>query len=165
MSYRLVYVRYETCGRELSSGIAKKTITGCEIWVCGNDVETKLQSSPFKRKQEPRRKSFLQLQWRGVFWVLARRTYDQYLKLMWHSQEVLGRKHPNLWQNNSLVVHLLIVQKHSSDTTFIEHVLCDFFLCPKSKKSIKVCRFAIGWGERKTVSLDKLKFMTKLFEL
>ena len=60
-------------------GLLKRVITGDETWVYGYDVETKVQSSQWKRPDEPRPKKarqvrsnmkvchcFLRLQWRGA---------------------------------------------------------------------------------------------------
>ena len=68
--------------------LLKKVIAGDELWVFGYDIETKSQSSQWKRPKEPKPKKagqvrsnvkvFLRLQWRGASCILATMSYGQY---------------------------------------------------------------------------------------
>ena len=81
--------------------LLRKVITGDELCVYGYDIETKAQSSQWKRSEEPRPLSsvkcedfahcFLRLQRRNASWILATRSYVQRRILSWRNAQNCGK--------------------------------------------------------------------------
>ena len=100
----------------------KKVITGDESWVYGYDVKTKAQSSQWKHTESPRPKKARQVRsnvkvlltvffnYHGVVhqeFLPQGRTVkkEYYLEVMRRLREALRKKRPELWKNNSWLLH------------------------------------------------------------
>lgn len=174
--------------------LLKRVITGDESWVYGYDIETKVQSSQWKSPDEPRPKKARQVRsnvkvlltvffdYHGVvhqeFLPYGRTVNKQYyLEVMRRLREAIRRKRPELWKNNSWLLHHDNAPAHSSllvrdflaknNTTIMPQppyspdlAPCDFFLFPKLKRPMKGRRFATI-EEIKTASLEELKAIPK----
>ena len=168
----------------------KRVITGDESWVYGYDVETKAQSSQWKTPEEPTPKKARQVRstvkvlltvffdYRGVVhqeFLPQGRTVNKeyYLEVMRRLREAIRKKRPELWKNNSWILHHDNAPAHSSllvrdflaktNTTVMPQppyspdlAPSDFFLFPKLKKPMKGHRFSTI-EEIKTASLKELK--------
>ena len=149
----------------------KRVITGDESWVYGYDVETKAQSSQWKTPEEPTPKKARQVRstvkvlltvffdYRGVVhqeFLPQGRTVNKeyYLEVMRRLRETIRKKRPELWKNNSWILHHDNAPAHSSllvrdflaetNTTVMPQppyspdlAPSDFFLFPKLKKPMK----------------------------
>ena len=147
--------------------LLKRVITGDKTWVYGYDVETKAQSSQWKRPEEPRPKKARQVQsnvkvlltvffhYNGVVHHeflpqghMVNKEY--YLEVMRRLREAIRRKLPDLWRNNSWLLHhdnapahtsLLVRDFLAKNNTVImpqspyspDLAPCDFFLFRKLK--------------------------------
>ena len=106
------------------SDLLKKVITGDESWVYGYDVETKAQSSQWKHTESPRPKKAHQVRsnvkvlltvfidYHGVVYqefLPQGRTVNKeyYLEVMRRLREAIRNKRPELWKNNSWLLHPL----------------------------------------------------------
>ena len=146
----------------------KKVITGDESWVYGYDVETKAQSSQWKHTESPRPKKAHQVRsnvkvlltvffdYHGVVhqeFIPQGRTVNKeyYLEVMRRLREAIRKKRPELWKNNSWLLHHDNAPAHSSllvrnflvkNNTIImpqppyspDLAPCDFFLFPRLKR-------------------------------
>ena len=174
--------------------LLKKVITGDEPCVYGYDVETKAQSSQWKHTESPRPKKARQVRsnvkvlltvffdYHGVvhqeFSPQGRTVNEEYyLEVMRRLREAIRKKRPNLWKNNSWLLHhdnapahssLLVRNFLSKNNTVImpqppyspDLATCDFFLFPILKRPMKGRRFATI-EEIKTESLRELKDIPK----
>ncbi|GAB1860480.1 Histone-lysine n-methyltransferase setmar-like protein [Camponotus japonicus] len=174
--------------------LLKRVITGDETWVYGYDVETKAQSSQWKQSDEPRPKKARQVRsnvkvlltvffdYNGVvhheFLPQGRTVNKQYyLEVMRRLREAIRKKRPNLWKDNSWLLHhdnapahtsLLVSSFLAKTNTIImpqppyspDLAPCDFFLFPKLKRPMKGRRFATI-EEIKTASLKELEDIPK----
>ena len=166
--------------------LLKKVITGEESWVYGYDVETKAQSSQWKHTKSPRPKKARQVRsnvkvlltvffdYHGVVhqeFLPQRRTVNKeyYLEVMRRLREAIRKKRPELWKNNSWLLHHENAPAHSS--LLVRNFLakkpyspdlapCVFFLFPRLKRPMKGRRFATI-EEIKTESLKELKDIPK----
>lgn len=154
-----------------NSDIFTNVITGDESWIYEYDPETKKQSMEWKKTGEPRTKKarmskskikammMVFFDSRGIVlleWVPQGQTVNSvyYLGVMKRLRERVRRKRPDLWQNQSWVLHhdnapshtALIVRQFlaKTSTTVLEHppyspdlAPCDFFLFPKIKEKLK----------------------------
>ena len=111
--------------------LLKRVITGDESWVYGYDVETKAQSSQWKFKGEPRQKKARQVRskvkvlitvffdYHGIVhheFLPVGRTVNKeyYLEVMRRLREAIRKKRPELWKNNSWLLHHDNAPAHSS---------------------------------------------------
>lgn len=153
----------------------KRVITCDESWFFTYDPETKRQSMHWKSPKSPRMKKarmskskfkammivFFDIQ--GIIhveWVPEGQTVTQhyYLEVLTRLREKIRRKRPELWKENSWVLHQDNAPAHSafSVKTFLanhnipvlEHppyspdlAPCDFYLFPKIKSALKGTRF------------------------
>ena len=159
----------------------------------GYDVETKAQSSQWKHTESPRPKKARQVRsnvkvlltvffdYHGVVhqeFSPQGRTVNKeyYLEVMRRLREAIRKKRPELWKNNSWLLHhdnapahssLLVHNFFAKNNTVImlqppyspDLALCDFFLFPRLKRPMKG-RFATI-EEIKTESLRELKDIKK----
>ena len=168
----------------------KRVIRGDESWVHGYDVETKAQSSQWKTPEEPTPKKARQV--RSAVKVLLTVFFDYrsvvhqeflpqgrtvnkeyYLEVMRRLREAIREKRPELWKNNSWILHhdnapanssLLVRDFLAKTNTTVMHQRpyspdlgpSDFFLFPKLKKPMKGHRFSTI-EEIKTASPKELK--------
>lgn len=175
--------------------LLKRLITGDETWVYGYDVETKVQSSQWRRSGSPRPKKARQV--RSNVKVMLTVFFDfngivhheflpqgqtinkeYYLQVQRRLREAIRKKRPDLWQNNSWLLHhdnapahtsLLVrefLAKHKTVTMpqppySPDMAPCDFFLFPKIKRTLKGRRFA-SIDDIKGESLKELKAITKI---
>lgn len=174
--------------------LLKRVITGDESWVYGYDVETKAQSSQWKSPGEPRPKKARQVRsnvkvlltvffdYHGVVheeFLPQGRTVNKeyYLEVMRRLRESIRKKRPEMWKENSWILHhdnapahksLLVSSFLAKNSTSImpqppyspDLAPCDFFLFPKLKRPMKGRRFATI-EEIKAASLKELKAMPK----
>jgi len=111
--------------------LLKKVITGDETWVYGYDVETKAQSSQWKQSDEPRPKKARQVRsnvkvlltvffdYNGVVhheFLPQGRTVNKeyYLEVMRRLRDAIRKKRPNLWKDNSWLLHHDNAPAHTS---------------------------------------------------
>jgi len=154
-----------------NAGIFSNVITGDETWIYEYDPETKKQSMEWKKKGEPRSKKarmskskikamlILFFDSRGIVlqeWVPQGQTVNSayYLEVMKRLRDRVRKKRPDLWQNQSWVLHHDNAPSHTAiivkqflartSTTVIEHppyspdlAPCDFYLFPKIKEKLK----------------------------
>jgi len=101
--------------------LLKRVITGDETWVYGYDVETKAQSSQWKRPEEPRPKKAHQVRSNVILLIVffdyngamhreflpQGRTVNKeyYLEVMRRLREAIRKKRPELWNNQSWILH------------------------------------------------------------
>lgn len=109
----------------------KKVITGDESWVYGYDIETKAQSSQWKRPEEPRPKKARQV--RSNVKVLLTVFFDcngvvhheflpqgrtvnkeYYLEVMRRLREAIRQKRTELWKKQSWILHHDNAPAHTS---------------------------------------------------
>lgn len=157
-------------------GFIQRIITGDESWVYGYDIETKAQSSEWRTQSEGRPKKALQV--RSKVKVLLTVFYDYngivhkeflppgktvnkeyYKSVMIRLREAIRKKRPNLWRDQSWILHHDNAPAHAShlvsdflaknNTTVLAQppyspdlAPCDFFLFPKLKKSMKGHRYS-----------------------
>lgn len=174
--------------------LLERVITGDETWVYGYDVETKAQSSTWKHSTSPRAKKARQVRsnvkvlltvffdCRGVVhheFLSQGRTVNKeyYLEVMRRLREAIRKKRPDLWKNNSWLLHHDNAPAHSSllvrsflaknNTVVVpqppyspDMAPCDFFLFPKLKRPMKGRRFS-SIEEIKAESLRVLKDIPK----
>lgn len=112
-------------------GLLKRVITGDETWVYGYDVETKAQSSQWKRPDEPRPKKARQVRsnvkvlltvffdYNGVvhheFLPTGRTVNKEYYKeVMQRLREAIRLKRSELWKNKSWILHHDNASAHTS---------------------------------------------------
>ena len=152
----------------------KTIVTGDETWVYGYDVETKAQSSQWVGQGSPRPKkarmsrSNMKLMlvffyWQGIIHhelVPRGQTVKKefYVTVLKRLRESVRRKRPQLWTNQSWVLHHDNAPAHSSflvhnflaknETTVVPQPSyspdlgpADFFLFPKLKSTLKGRRF------------------------
>ena len=153
----------------------KTTITCDETWVYGYDIETKAQSSQWVGQGSPRPKKarmsrsnmkvmmVVFFDWQGVIhyeFVPRGQTVNKefYLAVLKRLREAVRRKRPQLWTNQSWVLHHDNAPAHSSflvrnflaknETTVVPQppyppdlAPADFFLFPKLKSTLKGRRF------------------------
>jgi len=175
--------------------LLKRVITGDETWVYGYDVETKAQSSQWKSPGEPRPKKARQVRsnvkvlltvffdYHGVVhqeFLPQGRTVNKeyYLEVMRRLRESIRKKRPEVWKENSWILHHDNAPAHTSllvssflaknNTTIMPQppyspdlAPCDFFLFPKLKRPMKGRRFATI-EEIKAASLEELKQYPKV---
>ena len=152
-----------------------RVITGDENWVYGYDPETKRQSSQWKSPTSPRPKKARQVKSnlksmiitffdiKGIVnkeFVPTGRTVNSgfYYEVLWTLREKACRHLPQLWREQTWLLHHDNAPSHTSVLTHqflaknkiavIPHPLyspdlapCDFFLFPKMKLKLKGCRF------------------------
>lgn len=174
--------------------LLERVITGDETWVYGYDVETKAQSSTWKHSTSPRAKKARQVRsnvkvlltvffdFNGIVhqeFLPQGRTVNKeyYLEVMRRLREAIRKKRPDLWKNNSWLLHHDNAPAHSSllvrnflakNNTVVmpqppyspDMAPCDFFLFPKLKRPMKGRRFS-SIEEIKAESLRMLKDMPK----
>ena len=106
--------------------LLKRVITGDESWVYGYDVETKAQLSQWNNTKTPRLKKAREV--RSNVKVLLTVFFDYqellpqggtvnkeyYLEIMRRLREAIRKKHPELWKNNSWLLHHDNAPAHSS---------------------------------------------------
>lgn len=179
----------------VDSDLLKRVITGDETWVYGYDVETKAQSSQWRHPGSPRPKKARQV--RSNVKVMLTVFFDfngivhheflpqgetinkeYYLQVQRRLREAVRRKRPDLWQNNSWLLHHDNAPAHTSllvrgflaknNTVMMpqppyspDMAPCDFFLFPKIKKTLKGLRFG-SMDNIKSASLKELKAITKI---
>ena len=153
----------------------KTIVTGDETWVYGYDIETKAQSSQWVGQGSPRPKKaqmsrsnmkvmmVVFFDWQGVIhyeFVPRDQTVNKefYLTVLKRLREAICRKRPQLWTNQSWVLHHNNAPAHSSflvrnflaknETTVVPQppyspdlAPADFFLFPKLKSTLKGRRF------------------------
>ena len=170
--------------------LLKRVITGDETWVYGYDVETKAQSSQWQFPEEPRPKKARQV--RSNVKVLLTVFFDYngivhheflppgctvnkeyYLQILRNLREAIRRKRPELWRDNSWILHhdnapahtaLLIQQFLAKHNTVVmpqppyspDMAPSDFFLFPTLKRTLKGQRCSTI-DEIKTKSQIELK--------
>ncbi|XP_026828642.1 uncharacterized protein LOC105286551 [Ooceraea biroi] len=162
--------RKELCQQNLLAveedpGLLQRVITGDESWIYGYDIETKAQSSQWCFKGERRPKKIRQSR-SNVKGIVHHEflpygstvTKEYYQEVLRRLRENVRRKRPELWKNNSWVLHhdnapahtsLLIanfLQKYSITVLpqapySPDLAPCDFFLFPKIKTHLKGQRF------------------------
>ena len=174
--------------------LLKRVISGDESWVYGYDVETKAQSSQWKHTELPRPKKARQVRsnvkvlltvffdYLGVVhqkFLPQGRTVNKeyYHEVMRRLRKAIRKKRPELWKNNSWLLHHDNAPAHSSllvrnflvkNYTVImpqppfspDLAPCDFFLFPRLKRPMEGRRFATI-EEIKTESLRDLKDIPK----
>ena len=150
-------------------------VTGGESWVYGDDVETKAQSSQWVGQESPRPKKarmsrsnmkvmlLVFFDWQGIIhheFVPRGQTVNKefYVAVLKRLREAVSRKRPQLWTNQSWVLHHDNAPIHSSflvrnflvknETTVVPQpsyppnlAPADFFLFPKLKSTLKGHRF------------------------
>ena len=174
--------------------LLKRVITGDELQVYDYDVETKAQSSQWKHTESPRAKKARPVQ--SIVKVLLTVFFDYhgvvhqnflpqgltvnneyYLEVMRSFRDAIQKKQPELWKNNSWLLHHDNAPAHSSllvrtflakNNTVImpqppyspDLAPCEFFLFPRLKRPVKGRRFPTI-EEIKTESLRVLKDIPK----
>ena len=167
-----------------------RVITGDKSWVYGYDIETKAQLSQWKHTESLRPKKARQVRsnvkvlltvffdYHGVvhqeFLPQGRMVIKEYyLEVMRRLRGAIRKKRPELWKNNSWLLHHDNAPAHSSllvrnflaiNNTVImpqppyspDLALCDFLLFPRLKRPMKGRRFATI-EEIETESLRELK--------
>ncbi|XP_033610182.1 uncharacterized protein LOC111871520 isoform X2 [Cryptotermes secundus] len=143
--------------------LLKRVITGDETWVYGYDVETKAQSSQWKHPGSPKGQTV---------------NKEYYLKVQRRLREAIRKKRPDLWKNNSWLLHhdnapahtsLLVREFLAKNNTVTmpqppyspDMAPCDFFLFPKIKRTLKGRRFT-SIDDIKSASLKELKAIPKI---
>ena len=118
-------------GSEACPDLLKRVITGDELWVYGYDVETKAQSSQQMHTESPRPKKVRQIRsnvkvlitvffdYHGVVhqeFLPKGRTVNKeyYIEVMRLLREAIRKKRPELWKNNSWLLHHDNAPAHSS---------------------------------------------------
>ncbi|KMQ87532.1 mariner mos1 transposase [Lasius niger] len=153
----------------------KRIITGDETWVYEYDMQTSQQSSEWRFENEPKPKRPRQsrskikvmltvfFDYRGVVhseFLPEGQTVNKeyYLGVMRRLRENIRRKRPDLWKDNSWILHhdnapshkAIIVQEFlAKNTTNVidqapyspDMAPCDFFLFPKLKLPLRGRRF------------------------
>lgn len=168
----------------------KRIITGDETWVYEFDMPTSQQSSEWRVGDEPKPKKPRQS--RSKIKVLLTVFFDcegvvhaeflpdgqtvnkeYYLQVMRRLREAIRKKRPELWKNNSWILHhdnapshtaLLICEFLAKNSTNIisqppyspDLAPCDFFLFPKLKIPLRGTRYDSIEAIKKN-SLDELK--------
>ena len=111
--------------------LIKRIITGDETWVYGYDVETKAQSSQWKRPDEPRPKKARQVRsnvkvlltvffdYNGIVhyeFLPTGRTVNKeyYLEVLRRLREKIRQKRPDLWAEKSWILHHDNAPAHAS---------------------------------------------------
>lgn len=175
--------------------LLKRVITGDETWVYGYDVETKAQSSQWKLPEEPRPKKARQVRsnvkvmltvffdFKGIVhheFLPQGETINKeyYLQVQRRLREAVRRKRPDLWRNNSWLLHhdnapahtsLLVREFLAKNNTVMmpqppyspDMAPCDFFLFPKIKRTLKGRRFT-SIDDIKSASLKELNAIPKI---
>ncbi|PNF20350.1 Mariner Mos1 transposase [Cryptotermes secundus] len=175
--------------------LLKRVITGDETWVYGYDVETKAQSSQWKHPGSPRPKKARQVRsnvkvmltvffnFNGIVhheFLPQGQTVNKeyYLKVQRRLREAIRKKRPDLWKNNSWLLHhdnapahtsLLVREFLAKNNTVTmpqppyspDMAPCDFFLFPKIKRTLKGRRFT-SIDDIKSASLKELKAIPKI---
>jgi hypothetical protein len=102
----------------------KTIVTGDETWVYGYDIETKLQSSQWVGQGSPRPKKarmsrsnmkvmlVVFFDWQGVIhyeFIPRGQTVNKefYVAVLQHFREAVRQKRPQLWMNQSWMLHQL----------------------------------------------------------
>lgn len=168
----------------------ERIITGDETWVYEYDMPTTQQSSEWRAKNEPKPKKPRQsrskvkvlltvfFDYHGVVhseFLPAGQTVNKeyYLSVMKRLREAIRRKRPELWRNNSWILHHDNAPSHTAliicdflaknSTTVINQAPyspdmapCDFFLFPKLKIPLRGRRFDTIEAIKKN-SLEELK--------
>ncbi|CAK9811861.1 Mariner Mos1 transposase [Anthophora quadrimaculata] len=153
----------------------KRIITGDETWVYQYDMETSQQSSEWRLENEPKPKKPRQsrskvkilltvfFDFRGVVhfeYLPPGRTVNKeyYLSVLMRLRDAVRRKRPELWSNNSWILHDDNAPSHRARTVLdylTKHQIntieqppyspdlapCDFFLFPKLKLPLRGKRF------------------------
>ncbi|KAL7726506.1 hypothetical protein ACLKA6_001128 [Drosophila palustris] len=135
----------------------ERIITGDETWVFEYDMQTSQQSSEWRAKNEPKPKKPRKIKSKikvmlTVFFDIRGVVHSQflpegqtvnkeyYLGVMRRLRENVRRKRPDLWRNNSWILHIMqnIIEQppYSPDMA-----PCDFFLFPKLKLPLRGTRF------------------------
>ena len=154
----------------------RSVFTGDEKWVHGYDVETKVQSSQRKHTKSPRLKKARQVR-SNVLPQGRTVNKEYYLEVMRRLRETIRKKRPELWKNNSWLLHHDNAPAHSS--LLVRNILaknntvimpqpphspdlasCDFFLFLRLKRPMKGRRFSTI-EEIKTELLRELKDIPK----
>ena len=169
--------RVKTCEAMLSDyqDVYKQIITGDETWVYAYDPETTDQSSEYREKGEPRPKQPRQS--RSKIKVMLTVFFDYcgvvhyeflptgqtvnkeyYLSVMRRLREAIRKKRPELWANNSWILHhdnapshtaLVLREFFAKNSTHVapqppyspDLAPCDFWLFPKLKRPLRGNRF------------------------
>ncbi|XP_047124299.1 uncharacterized protein LOC124807002 [Hydra vulgaris] len=102
--------------------LIKNVITGDESWIYGHDIETKAQLTQWNSPGEPRPKKLAKFNQMSKFCSLFFFDYhgvvhqeflpygctvnkQYYLEVMRQLREAIRRKRPELWKNNSRLLH------------------------------------------------------------
>ena len=134
--------RVQACEAMLSDyqGVYKQIITGDGSWIYAYDPETTDQSSEYRLKGEatPRRPRHSRsktkvmltvfIDYSGVVhyeFLPTGQTVNEeyYLSVMRHLREVIRKKRPELWANNSCILH------HDNGPSHTALILCDYPCC------------------------------------
>ena len=175
----------------------KTIVTGDETWVYGYNVETKAQSSQWVGQESPRPKKAQMIRsnmkvmmaiffnWQGVIhyeFVPRGQTVNKafYLAVLKRLREAVCRKRPQLWTNQSWVLHHN-APAHSSflvrnflaknETTVVPQpsyspdlALADFFLFPTLKSTLKGLRFDTFDKIQKNLTKDLFAIPKEAFQ-
>ena len=175
--------------------LLKCIITGDETWVYGYDFKTKSQSSQWRHSGSPRPKKARQVRSNvkvmlTVFFYFNEIVHHEflprgqtvnkkyYLQVQRRSRQAIRKKRPDLWKNNSWLLHHDNAPAHTSllvrpflaknNTVTMpqppyspDMAPCDFFLFPKIKKTLKGRRFTAIY-DIKSASLKQLKAIPKI---
>jgi len=176
----------------------KTIVTGDETWVYGYNVETKAQSSQWVGQESPRPKKAQMIRsnmkvmmaiffnWQGVIhyeFVPRGQTVNKafYLAVLKRLREAERRKRPQLWTNQSWVLHHEHAPAHSSflvrnflaknETTVVPQpsyspdlALADFFLFPTLKSTLKGLRFDTFDKIQKNLTKDLFAIPKEAFQ-
>lgn len=156
---------------EKAEGILSRIITGDESWVYEHDIEKKRSSLVWLAPDEPRVKKarrskskikamlILFFDCRGILlqeWLPAGKTVTGafYITILQKLRERIRKKRPDLWENNSWILHHDNAPAHSclavkqflacNGTTVLEHppyspdlAPCDFFMFDRLKEPMR----------------------------
>lgn len=174
--------------------LLQRVVAGVESWVYGYDAETKAQSSEWRRPEEGRPKKTRQVKspmtllltvffdHRGVVYpefLPYGQTVNKeyYLEVLRRLRELIRRKRPQLWKDQSWILHHENAPPHTAlivrdtlakgGTTVLSQppyspdlAPCDFFLFPRMKSAMKGNRYATI-EELKSTSQELLKAISQ----
>ncbi|VVC44823.1 Hypothetical protein CINCED_3A022962 [Cinara cedri] len=167
------FLRQQVCSDFLEKlkedpGLMQKPIITCdETWIFQYDVETKRRSMHWKTPESPGIKKAR----------MSKSKFKAMLIVIFDINERVRKKRPELWKNNSWILHQDNAPAHNAlsvkqylagkRTPVLEHAPyspdlapCDFFLFPKIKSALKGTRFeSMEAVKQKTAEL--LKALTK----
>ena len=171
--------------------LLKRIMKGDERWVYGYDIETKSQSSQWRHSSSPRPKKARQVRsnvkvmltvffdFNGIVhheFLSRGQTVNQeyYLQVQRRLHEAIRKKRPDLWKNNSWLLHHDNAPAHTSllardflaknNTVTMPQppyspnmALCDFFLFTKIKRTLKGRRFTAIDGIKSASLIERVK--------